>query len=144
MMRALLSTLLLGLLACSIVSAASIELGGDTAMRGEPTSLRIVAEADSASGWAVSVTYFPNSVIEQVVEVGVTDVSASVAWTPEFAGLATIKATRGDESASLSTSVRFPSIPSGAIAVFLLAGVILLGGAAWSLAQMFRNSRAAA
>ena len=117
-------------------SADSISLDTAPPTRGEVVAVSVATSEGDPTGWALAVTYFPNSIIERTDELGRADSLGRIAWLPRFAGLATLTATRGDESVSLSTSVKFPGVPAGAALVFIVAGTILLGGAGWSLIRL--------
>ena len=117
-------------------AGSSISLDTTPPMRERPVAATVVVSGGDASGWVVSVTYFPNSIIQHTDEIGQTDSLGRIAWLPKFAGLATLTATCGHESVSMATSVKFPGIPAGAAVVFIVAGTILLGGAGWSLIRL--------
>jgi len=101
---------------------------------GEFTMLSIVAVLDNAP-YEVSVTYRPNSETVTTKTIGALDDEGRIEWKPEFAGLAdlSIKEGSGNKVASKFVSVKYPSAPISGIAIMLLAGTLLFGGAALSL-----------
>jgi hypothetical protein len=123
----------------SIATAATIGHGADLV---EGTARVVTIRPDSgetAAGWTITATYFPNSSIARIDTVGTTD-SIGVTWKPSFAGIVALKASQGRKSISANVSVKFPGIPAGAILVFLVAGTILLGGAGWSLIRLVEHT----
>ena len=91
-------------------------------------------------------TYFPNSIVASVETVAVmpdTLLSANtvtVPWTPRYAGIVTLNLQTPSESVSRNVSVKFPGVPAGGVLVFLAAGMILLGGAGWSLTHLMEHT----
>jgi hypothetical protein len=123
-------------------NARSTEITFDTkAMtRGELVSVILVdTTRDDVTGFVVTARYYPNSTVESVVEIGVTDSAGTVPWTPKYAGMVTLSARQGDVVVSKSVGVRFPALPGGAVVVFLFAGTVLLGGAGWSLVRLMEH-----
>lgn len=108
----------------------------DSAGPGASETVRLPGDP---SGWMIVVEYFPNSKVMRDDTVGTTQARGEVVWTPDFAGIVSMKATRGDAVITRSVSVKYPSVPAGAVLVFFVAGTILLGGAGWSLVRLFEH-----
>jgi len=87
----------------------------------------------------VSVEYFPNSRAARTDTIGLTDVRGRVRWVPAFAGIVSLTARRGHETVATAASVQFPSVPPGAVLVFLFAGTVLLGGSGWAIIRLFER-----
>jgi len=98
-----------------------------------------VREARDPSGWTLYVEYFPNSSVVRDDSIGSTGIDGTVTWKPVFAGIVSVKARRGDEVLATNVSVKFPSMPVGAVLVFAVAGTILFGGAGWSIVHLMEH-----
>jgi hypothetical protein len=143
MRPAILGVTMILLLAVQIGTAQTIVLDTESLVQDGVTEIVIDSgegnlAADMAD-WVVTAQYFPNSVVVRDEMVGETDSIGRVSWTPSHAGIVTLSAKRGEDSASRSVSVKFPGLPGGAVVVFFVAGTILLGGAGWSLIRMFEH-----
>lgn len=92
-------------------------------------------------GIPVNVTYRPNSEVETILNVGVTDDAGQIYWVPPFAGIATLETAGEDLSpVSLTLSVRFKDPSPFGIAILIIAGMILFGGNGYSFAKTFGKS----
>ena len=121
------------------VHAASIDLVKPV-VRDSAHVVTVVTDSTTPlDGWTVSAVYYPGSTVERVDSVGVTDSTGKTSWTPKFAGIVALKASREEMSASKNVGVQYPGVPAGAVIVFLLAGAILLGGAGWSLIHLIEH-----
>ena len=123
-------------------AGASIDLEARNPVMGEPISLTVIPDDSAAAGWTVTANYFPNSVVEEAEEIGMTDSAGRVEWTPQHAGIVSLNAARGDDTAKRAVGVAFSSLPGGAVLVFIIAGTILLGGAGWSLIRLMEHDPA--
>jgi hypothetical protein len=81
------------------------------------------------------VTYRPNSAISQMDTLKRESPTAEFYWDPVSAGVVNLSS--GDISKNVS--VRFEKVSTGGILVMLIAGIILLGGATFSLIAMMRK-----
>ncbi len=132
-MRALLRTsALLALFVLSVLplAAQTITLAPEPPVVGVPTTLRFDVPVDT-----VFVTYRPNSAVAHPDTVRLGE-AQSMRWTPERAGVVRIGLPSG---ASENVSVRFAETPLAGIAVLILAGLILFGGASWAMAKLFSD-----
>ena len=126
------SSLLL-LLAATPALAQSIDMTPDLAVVGREATLRFGAPVDT-----LFVTYRPNSGIamEEAVPVGGAN---SVTWTPSRAGVVSLATPDG---ASTNVSVRFDRTPASGVLILVLAGLILFGGAAFSMRALLSGPEA--
>ncbi len=114
-------------------SAQPITIVPEAPVLGEPATLRF-SEADSALAVdTVFVTYRPNSALAQRDTVLLGGFS-SMKWTPAHAGVVQIALPGG---ASRNVSVRFTAPPLSGILILIAAGLILFGGAAFSMRKLF-------
>ena len=88
----------------------------------------------------LTVTYRPNSATSHETTVGTFNAGHSIVWKPESPGITTliVKDAGGKKLASKNVAVCFPSAPASGIAIMLLAGTVLFGGAAYSLRNALR------
>lgn len=134
--------LALVLTAAFVQNARSVEITFETSVitRDVPVSIVVVdPEQSDVTGYTVTARYYPNSIAESTVPVGVTDSTGAVIWTPIHAGMVTLSAKRDGIEVSRSVGVRFPALPGGAVVVFFFAGIVLLGGAGWSLVRLMEH-----
>lgn len=133
-MRALslraLALLALGALAATPGAAQSITLLPDLAVVGRETTLQFGAPVDT-----LFVTYRPNSVLAQsdTIRIGGFD---SVKWTPRRAGVVRVALPGGTAQ---NVSVRFTEPPRSGLFVLIGAGLILFGGAIFSMRTLLRD-----
>lgn len=110
-------------------------------VRGE-TQILTVADADGrpVAGAAVTATYRPNSRTAESRELTPTDASGKTEWTPEDAGIVTLAAisSAGMPLASVNVAVRFGGMPGSGLAVIVLAGGMLFGGAILGFVLLMR------
>lgn len=116
-------------------SHAAIELLEEPAFGGEEQTL-IVSDASGAPKVGVEVigTYYPSTEIEERETICTTDEAGSCTWTPRYSGLVRVRA---DGEAQVF-AVRYPHIPRSGLLIFLVAGTMLFGGLAWSMARLLR------
>ena len=91
----------------------------------------IVTDGDGnpVTGATVEAVYSPGSEVSRTEEVGTTDESGAVAWTPTGAGIVSLETTAADStSITANLSVRFDGLPIPGLLIFLLAGIILFSG----------------
>lgn len=131
---------LLAIVAVQNARSAEITFDAKALTRDEPVSVIFVGkDRGDVEGYTVTARYYPNSIVESVVDIGVTDSTGAVMWTPKYAGMVTLLAKRDGADVSRSVGVRFPALPGGAVVVFIFAGTILLGGAGWSLVRLMEH-----
>ena len=87
------------------------------------------------------VIYSPNSETSTEAEIGVVPTAGKVAWTPSRSGIATVSV-RGDDGvvvASENVAILFARTPVAGVMVMLFAGVLLFGGAGYSLRRVLKS-----
>lgn len=111
-------------------TAQSITITPEIAVLDREATLHFGAPVDT-----LFVTYRPNSVLAQrdTIRIGGFD---SVKWTPKRAGVVQIALPGG---ASQNVSVRFTAPPMSGIAILIVAGLILFGGAILSMRALFSD-----
>jgi len=102
---------------------------------GEATVITDLPEAAKT----VRFTYQPDAPVSSTETLAVE--GGSLTWTPQRPGIVKIEALGGDASAiaAVDRSVRFDGAPGSGVAIFLVAALVLFGGAAWSLRLLLRN-----
>ncbi len=87
------------------------------------------------------VIYSPNSETSTEEEIGVVPTTGKVAWTPSRSGIATLSV-QGDDGrvvASENVAILFAKTPKAGLMVMLFAGVLLFGGAGYSLRRVLKS-----
>lgn len=114
-------------------AADELVLEKDFATVGEP--IAITYEAENSKELLLQVTYRPNSETEKREKPRSFEEGGRLMWTPTEPGLATLTVmNKGGESlASLEIGVCFSETPAWGIIVMVLAGLLLFGGAGFSL-----------
>lgn len=127
----------------TLLVVAAIVLAANTAMAGLELDTKTVVVGNEITITAtkndaplahepLEVTYYPNSEIKRIVEVGRTDEAGRINFVPEYAGITSLAV--GDQSKTIA--VRFDSMPVGALIVFLFAGTLLIGGIALGVKKL--------
>lgn len=90
---------------------------------------------------SLTAVYRPNSqtAVEKVL--GKFDTEGKLIWKPEEAGITSLIAKSADKKkvASKNVAVCFPSTPVSGIIVMVFAGIILFGGAGYSLRNALKE-----
>lgn len=111
-----------------------VRLSEESPTRGETTVVEPTGEAEMA---ALTITYFPASEvsIESSHEV---PPSGTFAWTPEHAGLVSLEYSdlAGETTGALVVSVRYATLPLGALVILALALTALAGSFIFALVRM--------
>ena len=138
MCRATGKLLLLALLAAAPAAAQSIEVAEPFPLQGEPVTVTVTGEDGvPLAGAELSALYRPNSETSHTEPVGTTDASGQVRWTPTDPGIVTLTAGPSSQPvASANVAVRFGAFPPQGLAIMVLAGVLLFGGAGFGFARM--------
>lgn len=134
------SGLLLLLTLPGAATAQRITVTPELPVRGETATLTVTGEEDQPlAGKVVEITYRPNSETTSIETLSPTDPSGQVAWTPRDAGIVTL--TVGD-LVSHNVAVRFGRFPSAGLAIMILAGMLLFGGAGLGFVVLLRSGEA--
>ena len=121
--------------------AAELATADRYPLRGETTTITVTDDGGSPmAGLEIEALYRPNSVTARTETIATTGPDGSVSWTPRDAGIVALTARRGDEQVALQNiAVRFGSFPASGIAILLLAGILLFGGAAYGFRALLRD-----
>ena len=95
------------------------------------------------AGARVSATYRPGSSVSRHSEIGTTDPTGRIEWTPIEAGIVELTAAKPDSlrpiQASTHISIKFASPPISGIIIMLLAGILLIGGSILRFTRYLRS-----
>ncbi|MBC6996832.1 hypothetical protein QWY85_04015 [Neolewinella lacunae] len=118
--------------------AANISLADPSPVAGQPVRVTFSVPVDT-----LLVTYRPNSALVRTETVVLPAPSTFAEWTPSSAGLAQLAyLDRTGEiplKVSHNVSVRFDGLSGSGLAVMILAGLILFGGAGFAFKTLFRE-----
>lgn len=112
---------------------------------GDTVRLTVLAGGTPLAGARVAAVYRPNSSTTSTEHLAPTDAAGTVFWTPSAAGPVRLEArpTEAAEdappAASLAVAVRYGGFPVSGMAIMLIAGVLLLGGAVVGLSMLLRE-----
>lgn len=127
------AALALALLAAAPAAAVEIALGSDSPLRGEPVSVTVTRDGVPLPGARIEAHYRPNSQTSSRESLAPTGPDGRTEWTPTDAGIVTLEVLGPEDGAplaSVNTAVRMGYFPAGGIAVMVIAGLLLFGGAA--------------
>lgn len=110
--------------------AAQVELP-ERFTEGEPIELAVQGAS------SLEVTYRPGTVVPEKETLPIEN--GRLTWTPLHPGVVELAFVEGDERDVRKVSVRFGSIPVGGVLVFLFAGGVLFGGAAWAFRRLMQG-----
>lgn len=133
---------LIYLLFCCLLTApaarASIEVSKAMPTVGERVTLSFSVPVDT-----LKVTYRPNSSVAKTETLVNTPPATSMEWSSKEPGLVALSYVdrSGDspQTVSQSLSIRFDGLSGSGLAVMLLAGVILFGGATTAFRTLFQE-----
>jgi hypothetical protein len=112
---------------------------------GQTVRLTVLAGATPLSGARVSAVYRPNSSTTSTEHLAPTDQAGTVFWTPSAAGPVNLQAwppsvAEGAAPAvTVAVAVRYGGFPLSGLVIMLLAGALLLGGAAFGMTMLLRT-----
>lgn len=140
MIRNLILIIILSLCLSSAVFGAELVTDGLHPVQGEGT---VVVLKGHEAPYNVSLTaiYRPNSATAVEKKLGKFDPDGKLIWKPESAGITTLVAKSADDKkvASKNVGTSYPSAPISGIAVMLFAGILLFGGAGYSLRNALKQ-----
>jgi hypothetical protein len=127
-----------------VVAETSIQLAEEFPLRGQETTVTVVDDGGAdLAGSGVTATYRPNSETASTETVGTLDSAGRIAWTPTDAGIVTLAVHpapgEGEADATLATtdlSVRYGGFPPAGLAIMVIAGLLLFGGAGLGMALL--------
>ena len=135
----ILTVVLLGLSGGS-ASAIELTLDDDFPMVGIDQIVRI-ADVEHAENLRLWVICSPNSETQTEEEIGQFSSDGVITWNPSRFGIATLSA-RDDQGGivvSENVAVLFAKTPTAGVLVMIFAGVLLFGGAAFSLRSVLKS-----
>lgn len=112
---------------------------------GDTVRITVLAGGTPLAGARVAAVYRPNSSTTSTEHLAPTDAAGTVFWTPSAAGPVRLEARAAEAAenappaASLAVAVRYGGFPPSGMAIMLIAGVLLLGGAAYGMATLLRE-----
>ena len=120
--------------------AIDLALDDDFPVIGKDQNVSVsgVERTDSLRLWVI---YSPNSETQTEEEIGRFSSVGSMTWNPTRSGIATLSA-RDDQGGVVATenvAILFAKTPGSGVLVMLFAGVLLFGGAAFSLRSVLRS-----
>lgn len=138
------------ILAAPPVQAAeppAITLGADDErpVIGQTVELTVLAGGTPLHGARVSAIYRPNSSTTSTEHLAPTDAAGTVFWTPSAAGPVNLQAWApsvaedAPPAVVVAVAVRYGGFPPSGLAIMLLAGALLLGGATFGLTMLLRT-----
>jgi len=146
-----------GTAAAAEPSAPGMELAiaDDRPLRGQPVRITVTAGGAPAAGAVVEAIYRPNSSTTYREALPPADSSGTLFWSPRDAGPVTLEArpagaveiapsppAASPPATSRTVAVRYPAFPASGLAIMLLAGALLLGGAVLGFVMLLSGSRA--
>jgi hypothetical protein len=87
------------------------------------------------------VIYSPNSETSTEEKIGLVPATGEVEWSPSRSGIATVSV-RGDEGTVITSenvAIIFAETPMAGVMVMIFAGLLLFGGAGYSLRSVLRS-----
>jgi len=125
--------LLFVFLCCGLVIDTFAQIKLSTATPEEGQTVKINLEQPDSM---VIITYRPNSAVTTRDTLKATPLASSFEWTPQSAGIANLSTTN---QGSLNVSIRFRGLSVSGIAVMIIAGGLLFGGAAFAFRLLFKD-----
>lgn len=128
--------LAIGLLPGPAAASVTIEVDRPSPLRGEALTVTVTGDGRPLAGAGLEALYRPNSQTSFVESLPPTDAAGTSEWTPRDAGIVTLSVLDPADGPPLATrtlAVRFGSFPARGIAVMVLAGLLLFGGAGFGL-----------
>jgi hypothetical protein len=139
-MRSIIITLALAAFASGPVMAGEILVEGSFPIVGEPMVLSVSGIA-KPENHTLRVVYAPNSETQTAEESGRLSTDGTIAWNPARFGIATLTVTddAGSTVATENVAILPAETPAGGVLVMIFAGVLLFGGAGWSLRSVLAS-----
>jgi len=121
-------------------SAVELSFEDDFPIVGRTETVTVEGIATGA-GLGLWVVYSPNSETSTEEEIGVVPTTGKVAWTPSRSGIATVSVRGADGGvvASENVAILFAKTPRTGVMVMAFAGVLLFGGAGYSLRRVLKS-----
>lgn len=125
----------------AVESSAEIAIDTKFPVVGSESNINISNIPDPSSAKLV-VIYRPNSATEVKNTAGTFSTGGTIKWVPKNPGIATLLVTdsKGGELIRKNVATRFESAPVTGLLVMFFAGMLLFGGAGYSLTQALKSS----
>jgi hypothetical protein len=139
-MKSLIAALILLSFAVPALAGPTLILEEEFPTKGQAVDVTL-SGVDDPTQISLKVIYRPNSATERKVFVGTFSESGTLAWKPQSPGITTLEAQdqAGKKVASKNVASKFPSTPVSGVVVMLLAGMLLFGGASYSLSRALKE-----
>lgn len=108
-----------------------IQLSTEKPTEGEPITITLEKPAEM-----LVVTYRPNSAVTHRDTFRIAPATRIFEWTPDRAGIVALTV---PDQGSKNISVRFQGLSISGIAVMIIAGALLFGGAAFAFRLLFKD-----
>lgn len=140
MMKTTIIGLVLVGLAGAPLAAADLSMDVDFPVVGKGIEIT-VSGVDLPESLALWVVYSPNSETRTEEEIGGFSFGGTVTWNPARFGIATLSArgAAGEEVTAENVAVLFAETPMSGVLVMIFAGLLLFGGAGFSLRSVLRS-----
>jgi hypothetical protein len=109
---------------------------------GQTVRVTVTAGGAPLAGARVAAVYRPNSETTSTEHLAPTDASGTAFWTPSAAGPVRLEAwppgsaEEAPAAVTFAVAVRFGGFPPSGLAIMVIAGLLLLGGAAFGLTML--------
>jgi hypothetical protein len=122
--------------------AFGVAVDDERPLIGQTVRVTVTAGGAPLAGARVAAVYRPNSETTSTEHLAPTDASGTAFWTPSAAGPVRLEAwppgsaEEAPAAATFAVAVRFGSFPPSGLAIMVIAGLLLLGGAAFGLTML--------
>ena len=127
--------------------AVTLAVDDERPQIGQTVRVAVLAGGSPLAGARVTAVYRPNSSTTSTEHLAATDASGTVFWTPSAAGPVRLEAwppgaAEGSAAAvTHAVAVRYGSFPPSGLAIMVIAGALLLGGAAVGMSMLLSDPK---
>ena len=139
-MKTIITTLGIVALTFGSATAGEILVDGGFPTVGEPMELS-VSDVGTPENHRLQVVYAPSSETQTAEEIGRFSTEGTIAWNPARFGIATLTVMddAGETVATENVAILPAETPAGGVLVMVFAGILLFGGAGWSLRSVLAS-----